>query len=130
MGAWAPSTFIGDFDLKYMLMFIDDETWNGLPQERRAEVYERIGIWFGEQGAAGRYLSGEELQPPTTATTVRSEGGKSIVSDGPFMEAKETIGGFAIIEVADLDEAIAIAKSWPGLGGVEIRPVVDHSSGM
>ena len=51
-----------------------------------------------------------------------------MVVDGPFIEAKEVIGGYAIVEVADLDEALQMAKSWPGLTSVEIRPIVDHSA--
>jgi hypothetical protein len=114
--------------MKYMLMFIDDG--QGMPQTPEGKaVYARIGEWFGRLGQEGKMVSGEELQPVRTATTVRNNGGKAVVTDGPFIESKETVGGFAVIEVADLDEAMEWAKSWPG-GPVEVRPVVEHSEGM
>jgi hypothetical protein len=59
-----------------------------------------------------------------TATTVKFNGGKPVVTDGPFSESKETVGGYGVLSVANLDEAIAIAKTWPGGGAVEVRPVV------
>src|SRR2546429_8345885 len=65
---------------------------------------------------------GAELQAVRTATTVRLNGGKPVVTDGPFIESKETVGGFAVIEVADLDEAIEWAKSLPRGGSVAVRP--------
>ena len=68
---------------------------------------------------------GEELQSKRTATTVRRKNGTMIVTEGPFIESKEHVGGFMMIEVPDLDAAIAIARSWPG-GDVEVRPIVVH----
>lgn len=99
-----------------------------LPEEHRAQAmgdYEKSGQWFEKYTKAGKVLGGEELRGPATATTVTRKNGKAVVTDGPFIESKEVIGGFAVIEVADLDEALAMAKEWPGT--VEIRPVVDHS---
>ena len=70
---------------------------------------------------------GEELQPRHTATTVRfGPDHSAVITDGPFVESKEMVGGWAIVDVADLDEALALAKSWPGRDGVEVRPVVNH----
>jgi len=69
---------------------------------------------------------GHELQPERTATTIRFNNGKPVVTDGPFIEGKETIGGYAEVTVADLDEAIAMAKEWPTGGPVEVRPVIDR----
>ena len=85
----------------------------------------RINQWFDEYGRAGKIVGGHELQGPETATTVRFKDGKPMVVDGPFIEAKEVIGGFAVLEVADLDEALEIAKTWPGQTSVEVRPIVD-----
>ncbi len=112
---------------KYMLMFIDtDERWNSLGEAERKKAYERIGVWWEEHSKQGIIKAGDELQPASTATTVRKRDGKVLVTDGPFMEAKERIGGYGIVEVANLDEAIALAKTWPG-GDVEVRPLVeDH----
>lgn len=112
--------------MKYMLLFCDRENWNELSEEQQTREMDLIGQWWGKHAAAGTILSGEQLQPPATATTVRKGGnGQALVSDGPFIEAKESIGGFGIVEVPDLDAAIALAKSWPG-GTVEVRPLVTH----
>jgi hypothetical protein len=115
--------------MKYVLLF--GGTMEGaeqLPSPQREQAiadYKRSNEWFEKYTKSGKVVGGEELQGPSTATTVSRRDGKSIVTDGPFIESKEVIGGFALIEVADLDEALAMAKEWPGT--VEIRPVVDHS---
>jgi hypothetical protein len=115
--------------MKYVLLFGGTmEDVDQLPEEHRAQAmadYEQSGKWFEKYTKAGKVVGGEELQGPTTATTVSRKDGKITVTDGPFIESKEVIGGFALIEVADLDEALEMAKEWPGT--VEIRPVVDHS---
>jgi hypothetical protein len=112
--------------MKYVLLFVGTMT----AEERAADPelskqYERTGKWFMEYTQAGKIVSGEELKGPETATTVRFRSGRAMVTDGPFIEAKEVIGGFAVIDVADLDEALEMARSWPG-GDVEVRPVVEH----
>jgi len=118
--------------MKYVIMFTSTpELDAAVPPERRQEVYGRIYEWFGEH--AGQIDdSGAELHPVATATTVRHGSDGPVVVDGPFSEAKEVIGGFSVIDVADLDAAIALVKSWPSLEfpgvAVEIRPmVVDYS---
>jgi hypothetical protein len=68
-------------------------------------------------------VGGERLQPSSRATTVRLDGGAASIVDGPFAETKETIGGYAIVEVPDLDAALEMAKSWPASPAVEIRPI-------
>jgi len=117
--------------MKYVLMFVgsteDQDSFDRLAPEDRAAAYERAGKWFEEQSRTGRIVGGAELQGPGSSTTVRIKNGKAIVTDGPYIEAKEIIGGFAIVEVKDLDEALAMAKAWPA-GAVEVRPVVDHSA--
>ena len=111
--------------MKYILLFIGtDEGRDRLPESEEKAFYDRIGQWWGEHSQAGRILGGEELQPARTATTVRFHNGKPVVTDGPFVEAKERIGGFAIVEVPDLDAALEMAKTWPAQGAVEVRPVV------
>ena len=115
--------------MKYVLLF--GGTMEGIDQlgaESREEAmanYEKSSQWFDKYSKAGKVLGGEELQGPSTATTVTRTNGKVTITDGPFIESKEVIGGFALVDVADLDEALAMAKEWPGT--VEIRPVVDHS---
>lgn len=114
--------------MKYMLMFVqtDGEAWEKLSSvERNMPAIER---WFGEHAQAGRFVGGNQLRPGRTATTVRWKGSQPVVTDGPFVEAKETIGGYGIFEVPDLDTAIAIAKTWPSPQDhvVEIRPIVER----
>jgi hypothetical protein len=122
--------------MKYVLLFADadqgQEMWENMPEDQRAEALGRVNKWFDDHAKAGRIVGGEELRGPGSSTTVRFKNGKPIVTDGPFIEAKEVIGGFAVVEVKDLDEALAMAKTWPGGSEgriVEIRPVVEHSDG-
>jgi hypothetical protein len=113
--------------MKYMLLFVDDqEAFNSMTPEVQGQMYQQIGEWWEKHAAAGRIVGGEQLQPPNTATTVRHprQGGEPVTTDGPFMEAKEGIGGFAIVQVPDLDGALELARTWPARGVVEVRPVV------
>lgn len=115
--------------MKYVLLFGGSmEGADQLPEPARTEAladYKKSGEWFERYTRAGKVVDGHELQGPSTATTVTRRDGKLTVIDGPFIESKEVIGGFAVIEVSDLDEALEMAKEWPGT--VEIRPIVDHS---
>jgi len=108
-----------------MFLFFDDETWTQrVTKEEMERDYAEVGRWWDEQVRKGVITGGRELRPSGTARTVRRVNGRLIVTDGPFIEAKEQVGGYAVIEVADLDEAIRVAKTWPA-GGVEIRPVLE-----
>jgi hypothetical protein len=113
--------------MKYVLLFCgtdeDAAAFAALtPDELRAR-YAEVGAWFAENGS--KIGGTNQLQSPDTATSVRfGSEGPPVVTDGPFMEGKEAIGGYAEIEVADLDEALRMAKTWPGRGTVEIRPVM------
>ncbi len=113
--------------MKYMLMFAgNEESYERTSPEEMRRGYEAVGKWWEEHSAAGRIVGGQELKGTRTATTVRRKDGKITVTDGPFIESKEALGGFAIVDVPDLDAAIALAKSWPALETVEIRPIVEH----
>ena len=119
--------------MKYVLMYTNRPDLDAaVPEERRAEVYQSIHGCFEKHGAV-MASAGAELQGPETATSVKSapNGGAPVVVDGPFSEAKENVGGFSIIDVPDLDAAIAIVREWPSLRlpgvAVEIRPIVDHA---
>lgn len=118
--------------MKYVLMFADtvenQESWEKMTEAARVAAYGQVMQWFEEHSKAGKIIGGEELQGPSTATTVRRKNGTVTVTDGPFIESKEVLGGFAIVDVKDLDEALAMAKSWPGGNLVEVRPIVDHSA--
>jgi len=112
--------------VKYVLMLVrSDEEWEAMSDEERD--YPAIMRWFGELAQRGVVRGGEELQPARTATTVSWDGERPMLTDGPFMEAKEMIGGFCTVEVPDLDAAIDLAKTWPARSHkVEIRPIVQH----
>lgn len=109
--------------MKYMLLFTaDDAGMDTLPPEELGKVHARAGEWWETHGPVIK--EGHQLQPARTATTVDCRSG--VVTDGPFIEAKESVGGYAIVEVADLDAAIAMARTWPASQHVEIRPVIER----
>lgn len=114
--------------MKYVIMFTTTPELDaaGSP-EQTEQAYRRTYDWFGTHSEV-MTESGAQLQPVTTATTVSYGGDGPVVADGPFSEAKEVVGGFQVIDVPDLDAAIAIVKTWPLLElpgvAVEIRPIV------
>ena len=113
--------------MKYVLLFCgtdeDARAFAALSEAELKERYTQVGRWFAEN--RGRIGGTNQLLGPETATSVSfSRDGGPTVTDGPFLEGKEQIGGYAEIEVADLDEALEMAKAWPGRGTVEIRPVM------
>lgn len=111
---------------QYMLMFLGtDEEWETRSKEERQKAYAAIGAWWEELSKQGVIKSGEELQPRRSAITVKRVNGQMKVFDGPFIESKEHVGGYALIQASDLDEALRVAKSWPG-GDVEVRPIVER----
>jgi hypothetical protein len=105
--------------MKYM-MFVCTDTE---PETDESQVPD-IDAWVAENDAAGRRLDGDILASPSAATTVRVRGGELLVSDGPFTETKEVIVGYDILECADLDEAIEVARNHPMAwnGRLELRP--------
>jgi hypothetical protein len=114
--------------MKYMLLCYDDEqAWNNLGQAAHREAMAEAVQLTHEIDARGQYLLASPLHPVSTATSVRVRNGKRIVTDGPFAETNEQLGGFYLIDVKDLNEAIRIAERHPGarLGTVEVRPVVE-----
>jgi hypothetical protein len=108
---------------KYAFLFMDDGVdYQGAPTPEQQKVYADIFKWF-ETNSDKFADDGAELQPTRTATTIRKRSGKVTVVDGPFIETKESVGGYSIVEVPDRAAAVALAKTWPGFG-VEIRDVV------
>ena len=115
--------------MKYMLLFCGTRegqaAYDALTPEELGPRLERVGRWFGEHRA--RIVEGNQLQPPDTATTVHHERGDApMITDGPFLEGNEVIGGYAVVEVDELDDALAMARTWPGGGSVEIRPIASR----
>jgi hypothetical protein len=112
--------------VKYVLMFVDTPEFSAeleaMGPEEREQAYEQVRQWFATHADKIR-STGSKLQGTHTATTVRLDGPDPVVTDGPFMEGKEVISGFSEIEVADLDEALRMVKTWPACPVVEIRPV-------
>lgn len=114
--------------MKYMLLCYDDEqAWERAGQAALRDAIQEAVQLTHEIHARGQYLLASPLQSVSTATSVRVRNGKCLVTDGPFAETHEQLGGFYLIDVKDLNEAIRIAERHPGarLGTVEVRPVVE-----
>jgi hypothetical protein len=113
--------------MKYMLLIYTDE--NSYSDGERQECYVESTELTHDLNARGQYLAANPLQSVTTATCVRVRNGKRIVTDGPFAETREQLGGYFLVEAIDLNEAISIAARIPGArkGTVEVRPVVELS---
>lgn len=111
--------------MKYVLMFVETEAYakelEAMAPAEREQAYQRVMQWFDDH--RDKIRGGSKLQGAGSATTVRFDGGVPMTTDGPFMEGKEVISGFSEIEVADLDEALRLVKTWPACPVVEIRPV-------
>ena len=113
--------------MKYMLLITQGEWFANGNADGREEAMQKVYAWWGEQFQAGRMVDGHQLQSPDTATTVVIEKGRHTILDRPLMEAKEAIGGYGILEAADLDEAVAIVKTMPAPDGkVEVRPIYER----
>jgi hypothetical protein len=112
--------------VKYMLLICKDEqAWDRLSVSERQQIYEETAKLTQELTSRGQYLSSSPLHPSSSATSVRVRDGKRLVTDGPFAETREQLGGYILIDVKDLDEAIAIAARVPlaRTSTVEVRPV-------
>jgi len=111
--------------MKYMLLIYLDE--NALAEDEREKCYVESTQLTHKLKANGQYLGASPLHPTATATSVKMREGKRLVTDGPFAETREQLGGYFLINAKDLDEAIGIAAKIPGArhGTVEIRPVLE-----
>ena len=111
--------------MKYVLLFVETEQFNkdvaAMSPSERERAYDRVNEWFANH--ADKLRGGSKLKAPETATTVRLDRGEPVITDGPFVEGKEVVSGYVEIEVADLDEALQAAKTWPGCPVVEVRPL-------
>ena len=114
--------------MKYMLLiYHEEQDWNSHTEAERQQIYGEYRQLIQELQSKGKYLVGDELQPAATANSVRVRNGRQLVTDGPFAETREQLGGFFLIEANNLDEANSIAARIPSArsGTVEVRPVVE-----
>jgi hypothetical protein len=115
--------------VQYALLIYTPEPTDDVPPEAVAAEMAEYNAFTEHLRARGAMKGGEALDSTATATTVRVVDGRTITTDGPFAETKETLGGFYLVEAADLDEAIAYAAMIPGArhGCIEVRPVWDYN---
>jgi hypothetical protein len=114
--------------MKFLLLCCSEENqWMKLPESQRDTIMEQYGKLVHELQQSGRLLAGAKLDASASAVTVRKKNGKPVITDGPFAETKEQLGGYHVIECKDRDEAIAIAKRFPTLAvgtSMEVRPIL------
>jgi hypothetical protein len=108
-----------------MLLYAAESSWGSLTPEQQKAGVEQYFRFTEEIKQNGKWVGSNRLAPVADATTVRVRDGKRVVTDGPFVETKEQLGGYYLIEAKDLDEALAIAARCPGAqhGTIEVRPV-------
>jgi hypothetical protein len=119
--------------MQYLLLIYQDELPAGAqpdPDEMAAE-FAAYDVFTRETRDRGQFVAGEALEPTSTATSVRVQDGRTVVTDGPFAETKEALGGFYLLECKDLDEAIEMAAKIPAAkrGTIEVRPIWAYRSG-
>jgi hypothetical protein len=112
--------------MKYVMLIMNTDAVNQLTEDEQQAWYAEIMAWYEKHGASGTLADGgHQLQGPETAKTARAGG----VTDGPFIESKEVLGGYSVLEAASADEAIEIGRTWPGVDRglitIEVRPVVE-----
>lgn len=113
--------------MKYMLLIYHEEkAWASHTEPERQEIYRQYRELIEELTRDGKYLVGDQLQPAETAHSIRVRENKTLITDGPFAETREQLGGFFLVEVDNLKEADAIAARIPSAltGTIEVRPVV------
>ena len=116
--------------MQYMILIYDNEkAWADMSKTDGEKMHAEYMTYTQDMVKAGVMRSGDALKPTTTATTVRVRGGKTLNTDGPFAETKEQLGGYYLIDVGNLDEALAWAARCPGakVGSIEVRPVMNFS---
>ena len=114
--------------IHYMLLVYENTPqWEALPDREKRRISDACWAWHQQLLQSGYARAAMGLHPPSTAASIRKQNGQLTVIDGPFAETKEVLGGFEIVECKDLDEAMAIAKTFPALSAgfaLEVRPLV------
>ena len=116
--------------MRYMLLICDEEAvWGRYSEAERQQVMGEYRKFTLDIQASGHYVGGAQLQPVAAATTVKVRDGKRLVTDGPFAETREQLGGYYIVNAKDLDEAIGLAARIPSakIGTIEVRPIVEST---
>ena len=114
--------------MKFMLLiYHDEQRWNELKESERQEMYGEYRNLREQLQSRGEFLSGSQLEPSAAATSIRIRDDEELVTDGPFAETHEQIGGYFLIEAKDLDGAIAVAKQIPSarMGAIEVRRLLE-----
>ena len=117
--------------MRYLcLIYENEKSFETLPKEEADAVFGEYFTFTEGIKQTGKHLGGEALQPTQTATTVRVRNGKISTTDGPFAETKEQLGGYYLIDAADLNDAIQVAAKIPGAryGSIEVRPILEFTS--
>lgn len=114
--------------MKYLILCcFNEEQWKSIPEPDREKVMQEYGAWIQGIENSSQHLASAQLQTSRKASTIRYKNGKPLVTDGPFAETKEQLGGYHLVECASLDEAVSIAADIPTLpvgGTVEVREVI------
>ncbi len=113
--------------MQYLVLIYDNEqVWTDMPQEQSQKLFGDYMAYTQEMSKAGVLRGGDALKPVSTATTVRIRDGKTLTTDGPFAETKEQLGGYYLIDVPNLEEALKWAAKCPSsaIGSIEVRPVM------
>ena len=117
--------------MKYMLLtYLDEKAWLALSAAEQQRQMDLCKPHVEKLMGSNKLLAGAPLHPTSTATTISYKGGKRVLTDGPFAETREQLGGYTIIEAADLDDAIAIASGFiteSDIATIEVRPIVDYA---
>ena len=115
--------------MQYLLLIYGEESrWEKISDKERDTILQEYMQFSRDIATSGHLRGGNELHPTTKATSVRLRNGKRVVTDGPFAETKEALGGYYLIDARDLDHALDIAKLCPArFGGVEVRPIMVFS---
>jgi len=119
--------------MQYALLIYDDETvWGGMSEAERGQIMQEYFAYTQALRDKGAYVDGNPLQPTQAATTVQVRDGERLVTDGPFAETKEQLGGYYIVDAESIDEAIEWASKIPSarLGTIEVRPVMQIPAGV